>query len=65
MIIRKSIFALIILFIPLFFVYAKEYCRIVSLAPSVTNSLYELNAESCVKGITVFCPKGTIKKEII
>jgi iron complex transport system substrate-binding protein len=65
MIIRKCIFTLIILFIPLFFVYAKEYSRIVSLAPSVTNSLYELEAEHFVKGITAFCPKGTIKKEVI
>ncbi|MDR3195298.1 MAG: helical backbone metal receptor [Endomicrobium sp.] len=65
MIIRKSIFVLIILLISVFFIYAKEYSRIVSLAPSVTRSLYELGAESCVKGITVFCPKESIKKEII
>ncbi|WP_373477721.1 ABC transporter substrate-binding protein [Candidatus Endomicrobiellum devescovinae] len=65
MTIRKSIFVLIILLLSTFFLYAKEYTRIVSLAPSVTKSLYELGAESYVKGITVFCPKGSIKKEII
>jgi iron complex transport system substrate-binding protein len=44
---------------------AKEYKRIISLAPSVTESLYELGEEQFVKGITIYCPKGTIKKEII
>ncbi|MDR0956893.1 MAG: helical backbone metal receptor [Endomicrobium sp.] len=44
---------------------AKEYRCIVSLAPSVTKSLYELGEEEFVKGITLYCPKGKIKKEII
>ncbi|GHT50725.1 ABC transporter substrate-binding protein [Endomicrobiia bacterium] len=43
---------------------AKEYKRIISLAPSVTESLYELGEEQFVKGITIYCPKGIIKKEI-
>ncbi|MDR1663099.1 MAG: helical backbone metal receptor [Endomicrobium sp.] len=62
---KKKYFILIILLLCVFFVYAKEYTCIVSLAPSVTKSLYELGAESCVKGITVFCPKGSIRKEIV
>jgi iron complex transport system substrate-binding protein len=45
--------------------WAKEYKRIVSLAPSVTESLYELGKEHFVKGITIHCRKGIIKKEII
>jgi iron complex transport system substrate-binding protein len=44
---------------------AKEYRRIVSLAPSITSSLYELGTEQSLKGITSYCPKGTTKKEII
>ncbi|MDR1928489.1 MAG: helical backbone metal receptor [Endomicrobium sp.] len=43
----------------------KKYIRIVSLAPSVTSSLYSLGEEHCVKGITIYCPKGLYKKEII
>jgi iron complex transport system substrate-binding protein len=39
--------------------------RIVSLAPSVTESLYELGAENRVIGISVYCPKGASKKEVI
>jgi iron complex transport system substrate-binding protein len=65
MTIRKSIFVLITLLLSVFFAYAKEYKRIVSLAPSVTKSLYELGAEHCVKSITAFCPKGSTRKEII
>jgi iron complex transport system substrate-binding protein len=56
---------LVICFLSITLSYPKEYTRIVSLAPSVTKSLYELGAECFVKGITIFCPKGTEKKEII
>ncbi|MDD5021600.1 MAG: helical backbone metal receptor [Endomicrobiaceae bacterium] len=42
-----------------------EYKRIISLAPSVTQSLYELGLEENIKAVTIYCPKGTIKKEII
>jgi iron complex transport system substrate-binding protein len=45
--------------------FCKEYKRIISLAPSVTQSLYELGLESFVKGITTFSKKGTTKKEIV
>jgi iron complex transport system substrate-binding protein len=44
---------------------SKEYKRIVSISPSVTNSLYELGKEKNVKGITIYCNKGTTKKEYI
>jgi iron complex transport system substrate-binding protein len=44
---------------------AEEYKCIISLSPSITESLYELGAEQFTKGITIYCPKGTTKKEII
>jgi len=50
------------------FITANAYCeykRIISLAPSVTTSLYELGLEKNVKAITVYCPKGTTEKENI
>jgi iron complex transport system substrate-binding protein len=43
----------------------EEYKRIISLSPSITKSLYELGIEQFIKGITNYCPKGMIKKEII
>ncbi len=42
-----------------------EYKRIVSLAPSVTQSLYELGLDKEIIAITIYCPLGTSKKEII
>jgi iron complex transport system substrate-binding protein len=39
--------------------------RIVSLAPSITYSLYALGLENQLIGITQFCPKGKTKKEIV
>ncbi|MDR3071070.1 MAG: helical backbone metal receptor [Endomicrobium sp.] len=48
-----------------FTAYSKEYRQIVSLAPSVTKSLYELGCEQFIKGITTYCPKGTTEKYII
>jgi iron complex transport system substrate-binding protein len=63
--IKRNVFIILILSVSSIYIYAKEYSSIVSLAPSVTKSLYELGAESCVKGITVFCPAGFIRKEII
>lgn len=60
---KKILFALIILFIT-----GNAFCeykRIISLAPSVTESLYELGLEENVKAITAYCPKGTTKKENI
>ena len=50
------------------FITANAYCeyeRIISLAPSITRSLYELGLEKNVKAITVYCPKGTTEKENI
>ena len=44
---------------------AKKYKRIISLSPSVTESLYELGVEQFVKGITIYCSKGVTEKEII
>jgi iron complex transport system substrate-binding protein len=41
------------------------YKRIISLSPSITESLYELGVEQFVKGITIYCSKGTTEKEII
>jgi iron complex transport system substrate-binding protein len=51
----------------LFFVSpaSAQYGKIVSLAPLVTESLYELGIDSEIAGITVYCPKGKYKKEII
>ena len=39
--------------------------RIISLAPSATYDLYMLGLENSVIGITRYCPKGTVKKEIV
>ncbi|MCA6070152.1 MAG: helical backbone metal receptor [Endomicrobium sp.] len=55
----------IILFIFTATACAEEYKCIISLAPSITESLYELGLEQSIKGITIYCPKGAIKKEII
>jgi iron complex transport system substrate-binding protein len=44
---------------------AEGYRRIISLAPSVTESLYELGMDREVIAVTVYCPKGKSKKEII
>jgi iron complex transport system substrate-binding protein len=58
-------YIIIILLLFVNVITAEEYKRIISLAPSVTESLYELGEEEFVKGITVYCPKGVIKKEVI
>jgi iron complex transport system substrate-binding protein len=42
-----------------------EYKRIVSLAPSATESLYELGIEESVVANTVYCSDGNFKKEKI
>jgi len=58
---------LLLIFIFLFIAaggYA-EYKRIISLAPSVTRSLYELGLEENIKAVTIYCPEGTVKKENI
>ncbi|MDR0823411.1 MAG: helical backbone metal receptor [Endomicrobium sp.] len=60
-------FLLIVISILMFssMVYAKAYTRIISLAPSITKSLYELGIDKELLGITSFCPKGKSQKEII
>ncbi|MDR2192097.1 MAG: helical backbone metal receptor [Endomicrobium sp.] len=45
--------------------FAGGYKRVISLAPSVTESLYEIGMDEEVIAITVYCPKGKTKKEII
>jgi hypothetical protein len=62
MAVRKKYFCFNNCIIICIFTYAKEYMCIVSLAPSVAKALYEFGVEPCVKGITVFCPKGSIKR---
>ncbi|MCA6071883.1 MAG: helical backbone metal receptor, partial [Endomicrobium sp.] len=56
---------IIILFIFTATACAEEYKCIISLAPSITESLYELGLEQSIKGVTTYCPKGAIKKEVI
>ncbi|MCL2389960.1 MAG: helical backbone metal receptor [Endomicrobia bacterium] len=62
---KKIYTALLFLFFINGIVFGAEYKRIVSLAPSVTASLYELGVESNIAAITVYCPEGSTKKEII
>jgi iron complex transport system substrate-binding protein len=64
-ILKQSCIIILLFFVTVALLYAKEYKRIISLAPSVTESLYELGEEQFLKGITVYCCKGTTKKEII
>jgi len=42
-----------------------EYKRIISLAPSVTQSLYELGLDKEIIANTIYCPKGNFQKESI
>ncbi len=62
---KKLYSVLLFLFFICSCAFADEYKRIISLAPLVTESLYELGMEKSVIGITIFCPKGTIQKELI
>ena len=62
---KRILFSTFILFLLCLPVLAQEYKRIVSLAPSVTESLCELGLESDIVGITIFCPKGNTPKEMI
>ena len=61
---KKKIVFLIILFFITIDIFA-QYNRIVSLAPSVTESLYELGMDEQVIANTTFCPEGKTKKEKI
>jgi iron complex transport system substrate-binding protein len=62
---RRIIYIIAFLFLFTGVTCTEEYKCIISLAPSITESLYELGAEQFVKGITIYCSKGTTKKEII
>ena len=62
---KKIYIAVLIALFTTSIVFAAEYKRVVSLAPSVTESLFELGMENEVIGITIYCPKGNAKKEII
>ncbi|MDR2708380.1 MAG: helical backbone metal receptor [Elusimicrobiota bacterium] len=62
---KKLILAIGIIFIISANVFSKEYARIVSIAPQGTNALYELGLDEQVKGITIYCPQGKFKKEIV
>ncbi|MCL2144307.1 MAG: helical backbone metal receptor [Endomicrobia bacterium] len=62
---KKIYTALLFLAVITSIAFAADYKRIVSLAPSVTESLYELGLDNEVAGITMYCAKGKSKKEII
>ncbi|MDR3111806.1 MAG: helical backbone metal receptor [Elusimicrobiota bacterium] len=62
---KKLLLFLFIIFSIVNFAQAKEYKRIISLAPSVTISLYELDLEKNIAGITLYCPKGKYQKELV
>ena len=62
---KKIYTALLFLVVIISITFAADYKRIVSLAPSVTESLYELGMDNEIVGITIYCPKGQSKKEII
>jgi iron complex transport system substrate-binding protein len=62
---RIIVYIIVFLFLFAAIACTEEYKRIISLSPSITESLYELGAEQFVKGITIYCPKGTTEKEII
>lgn len=61
----KKIYAALILIVFLSIASFADYKRIVSLAPSVTESLYELGIDKEIAGITIYCPKGKRHKEIV
>ncbi|MDR0485304.1 MAG: helical backbone metal receptor, partial [Elusimicrobiota bacterium] len=44
---------------------AAKYSRIISLAPAAAKSLYQLGLDEEIVGITIYCPKGKSKKEIV
>ena len=64
MINMKKIIFLILLFFITTSLFA-EYKRIISLAPSATESLYELGLYNNVIANTVYCSDGIVKKEKI
>ena len=61
----RSIAAAALLFAAAGYVQAEKPKRIISLAPSVTKSLYLLGEEDKIAAITVYCPQGSGAKERI
>lgn len=59
---KKNLFLLLLIFLLSSNVFAK-YNRIISLAPSATESLYELGLYDNVIANTVYCSDGLVKKE--
>lgn len=66
--IALSLFAYIFIllsFIPYSFASDNPPHHIISLAPSITESLYALGLEDSVIGISIYCPAGNTRKEHI
>ena len=61
---KKILFLLLLIFLLSSNVFAK-YNRIISLAPSATESLYELGIDKELVANTVYCSDGNFKKEKI
>ena len=62
---KKIYTALLFLVVITSIAFTADYKRIISLAPSITESLYELGMDEEVIGITMYCPHVKSKKEII
>ena len=62
---KKIILAVLTAFLFLSTAFTADYKRIVSLAPSITRSLYELGLDAEIVGISMHCPKGKYPKTII
>lgn len=60
---RRGLIILALFFILLKNSYAQEPQRIVSLAPSITESLYALGVETKVVGVTTYCLSAAKEKE--
>ncbi len=63
----KIFIAVCLLLLPVLSAYAQTPRRIVSLAPSITESLYQLGAQDCLIGVTSYCnhPPQAKTKNII
>jgi iron complex transport system substrate-binding protein len=60
----KTFFLIFFLFFPLK-LHAEPYGRVISLAPSITRSLYDLGADEKIVGVTKFRPEVASAKEIV
>lgn len=64
----KKLYTLIILFdlsCIFFNLHANGYKRIVSLAPSLTKSIYSLNSQAKLVGCTSYCKEATTDKKVV